>query len=161
MSVRTIARLEAGRRVSDETLKAVAGALNVSLDRLSVIDEPEPKISEADERKLLRKLIAEQKLNAVAVTLRRADHGARDLVESLNASQGVVPHYDPPSSVSEEDAIAELVDALDDWILGWSDLSLSERFAARRQFDDMLERLRDLGLPALPRPLLPRLVRGH
>jgi len=57
ISVRTIARLEAGQRVSDETLKAIAGALNVSLDTLSEIEEREPAVTEDEERKLVRELI--------------------------------------------------------------------------------------------------------
>jgi transcriptional regulator with XRE-family HTH domain len=145
ISVRTIARLEAGQRVSDETLKAVAGALNVSLETLSQIHEREPEIGEEEERKLWRELVIKRKLNAIPVTLRRADRAGHDLIGSLNATYGFVPHYDPPSSEAEEDAIAEFFGALDDWILGWSDLSHAERFAARRQFDDMLKQLGDFG----------------
>ena len=101
--------------------------LNVSLDALSEVGKREPELGEEEERKRVREFIAERKLNAIPVTLRRADRGGHDLIESLNATQGFVPHYDPPSRETEEDAIAQFFDALDDWVLGWSDLSVAVR----------------------------------
>ena len=135
VSVRTIARIESGEQISEESLRAIAGAFNVSVDDLKMpVDPPD--------RETMKEIAAAQ--GCIAVNFVKVKVG-EDIVESMNGAQANMFQYDPPDKKEAADALTAFQQMLTDYIDCWDEMSPSDKFEAAQIFGDLLKDLKEVG----------------
>lgn len=133
ISERTVQRAESGELMSAETLQAIAGALDVTVDDLRRL----PNQDEIDKAKKLAERYS-------VVRLARIER-ASELCRILDSTDAMNFEWVDPQSDAEDEAAAELEQHLKDMANIWSDLEPMQRHEAAADLQSLLDRIDSLG----------------
>lgn len=138
ISVRTIARLESGESFSEETLKSIAGAFDVSMDELKMPAEP----PDPEAKKLLKDLAAKE--GQALVDFHRVDSAA-DLIRMFNAAEAMLFNYEEAETREQAEVLEALKSNITDTVDIWSEMSEVHKFETRQFLDGLLSDLKSVG----------------
>jgi transcriptional regulator with XRE-family HTH domain len=131
VDVRTVQRAEKGEPVSAESLQAIAGALDVSIELLRL--DPEDVMRQVQD--------FEKKYKVIPLTRIERAYDLRNCIGSGAMELDFVPLDD-----EQQRTVAEFEQALKDWKMIWSDLEPIQRHEAFSDLQKHLDQLSDLGL---------------
>lgn len=137
---RTIQRLEAGDRMSEQTMRLIAKAFKLTDEDYFVKPQEMPTKGEIERR------VAEWHKQFVMIDVSEAT--GQGLVDLILASSSFVLDHPRPENLEQKDAIGALLDNIMDWDGILRTVSPSERLDAAGDFDRMVRELNKEGCAA-------------